>query len=193
MLEPGPHLNRLTGAEKSFLLEVAQSAVANAVKNQESPDPRAMAEAAELELAPRLTAKRGAFVTLQLAGKLRGCIGYIEGHMPLIDAVARNGRAAAMEDTRFSPVTLSELPHLEIEVSALTPLQPVAHPEDIVIGRHGILLEKHGRKSVFLPQVAPEQGWDLETTLGHLALKAGLGPHDWQEDAHFLVFEAEVF
>ena len=56
-----------------------------------------------------------------------------------------------------------------------------------------MVLEKAGRKAVFLPQVAPEQGWDLATTLGHLALKAGLPPNGWQEGARFKVFEAEVF
>jgi AMMECR1 domain-containing protein len=75
----------------------------------------------------------------------------------------------------------------------LTSLVPVAGPEEIVIGRHGIVLSKGGRKSVFLPQVAPEQGWDRETTLTHLALKAGLGPDAWREGCEFLVFEADVF
>lgn len=193
MLEPGQQLSHLTGPEKSFLLDLARQAVAQAVRNQEPPDPQLLATEAGIELEPRLAAKRGAFVTLHRDGQLRGCIGYIEGHLPLVDAVAHNGRAAATQDTRFPPVTVAELPLLDIEVSALTPLQTVARPEDIVVGRHGILLEKQGHKAVFLPQVASEQGWDLATTLGHLALKAGLGPHDWQEDALFQVFEAEVF
>ncbi len=193
MLEPGPQLNNLSTTERDFLREVALLAVQNAVKEQDPPNTRDLARMAGVDLTPRLLVKRGAFVTLHLAGKLRGCIGYIEGHLPLVDAVARNGRAAALEDPRFAPVSLAELPQLDLEVSALTPLRTVARPEDIIIGRHGILFEKQGHKAVFLPQVAPEQGWDLETTLGHLALKAGLSPGDWHEGALFQVFEAEVF
>ena len=193
MLEPGPLLNHLTAGEKGYLLDVARLAIEAAVKDQDPPDTGALAQMAEIDLAPRLNTKRGAFVTLHLQDRLRGCIGYIEGRVSLLQAVARNARAAALEDPRFPPVNRGELAHLEIEISALTPLRPVARTEDIVIGRHGILLEKQGRKSVFLPQVAIEQGWDLETTLGHLAQKAGLGPADWQEDARFRVFEAEVF
>ena len=193
MLEPGAPLNKLTSSERTYLLEVARQAVETAVRDQDPPDTRGLARMSEIDLAPRLLTKRGAFVTLHLDGNLRGCIGYIEGHLPLVDAVARNGRAAALEDPRFAPVSAAELPRLEIEVSALTPLRVVARPEDIIIGRHSILLEKQGQKAVFLPQVAPEQGWNLETTLGHLALKAGLGPADWHEGARFQVFEAEVF
>jgi len=193
MRESGTNLNHLTAAERSFLRDVARLAVAAAVNQQEPPDPLVQARRTGLKLGPRLTAKRGAFVTLSLRGRLRGCIGYIEGHLPLVDAVVRNGRAAALEDPRFAPVSAAELPRLDLEISALTPLRAVARPQDIVIGRHGILLAKNGRKAVFLPQVAIEQGWDLETTLGHLALKAGLSPGDWHEDAQFQVFEAEVF
>lgn len=193
MLEPGPQLNRLTDAEKALLREIAGAAVAAAVRNTDPPDGRALAEERGVDPAPRLLTRRGAFVTLHLSGQLRGCIGYIEGVVPLLDAVARNGRAAAIADPRFPPVTPAELPRLDLEVSALTPLRPVDSAEEIVVGRHGILLTKGAHKAVFLPQVAPEQGWDLVTTLGHLALKAGLGPHDWQEGTRFEVFEAEVF
>ncbi len=193
MREPEPHFDQLTDAEKELLRKVARVTIEAAVRGEAAPDTGALARLAGVDLEPRLAARRGAFVTLHLAGQLRGCIGYIEGHMPLIDAVARNGRAAALEDPRFPPVNTDELPHLDLEVSALTPLHEVERAQDIVIGRHGILLAKQGRQAVFLPQVAPEQGWDLETTLGHLALKAGFGPTDWQKDACFKVFEAEVF
>jgi AmmeMemoRadiSam system protein A len=184
---------KLTAEEKAFLLDVARRAVAAAVKGQEPPAVEELAAEAGIDLEPRLVQKRGAFVTLHLGESLRGCIGYIEGHKPLAEAVAANGRSSAVGDPRFVPVSERELPHLSIEVSALTPLVPVAGPEEIVIGRHGIVLEAGGRSSVFLPQVATEQGWDLETTLGHLALKAGLGPQGWQEGARYKVFEAEVF
>jgi AmmeMemoRadiSam system protein A len=193
-MRDSPHNSALlTDTEKAFLREVARQAVVAGVKDQPPPNVAALAREAEVALAPRLNVRRGAFVTLSLRGRLRGCIGYIEGHVSLVEAVARNGRAAALDDPRFEPVASAELPRLEYEVSALTPLQTVARAEDIVIGRHGILLEKHGRRAVFLPQVATEQGWDLKSTLGHLALKAGLEPGDWHEGARFQVFEAEVF
>lgn len=184
---------RLTSAEKEFLLDVAAAAIEAAVKGQAPPDPVALALARNLPLEPRLLEKRGAFVTLHKQGRLRGCIGYIEGIKPLVEAVIDNGRSAAVADPRFAPVDGGELPRIEIEVSALTPLQPIDGPEQIELGRHGIVLIKGGARAVFLPQVAPEQGWDLNLTLGHLALKAGLGPNGWQEGACFEVFEAEVF
>ncbi len=183
----------LTQAEKEFLLDLARQAVAAAVLGQNPPDPEPLAADAGVDLAPRLNEKRGVFVTLHLAGQLRGCIGYIAGIKPLVEAVLDNGASAAILDTRFSPVTGPELGHLVVEISALTPPRQVAQIEDIEIGRHGILLSKSGRQAVFLPQVAVEQGWDLYTTLGHLALKAGLAPNGWQDGAIFQVFEAEVF
>ena len=81
---------------------------------------------------------------------------------------------------------------IDIEISMLTPPRPVASWRDIVIGKHGMVLTKGGRSAVFLPQVAPEQGWGIEETLTHLAMKAGLSPGAWREGAEFLVFEAQV-
>ena len=183
----------LSPSEKSFLRKLAHLTIEAAVHHQELPDPLDVAQQLELEISTRLEQKRGAFVTLHLGGQLRGCIGYIEGHKSLMEAVVDNGRSAAMADPRFSPVTPQELPQLDLEISALTPLVEVDDPLDIEIGKHGIFLLSGRQRSVFLPQVATEQGWDLETTLGHLALKAGLAPNGWQEGARFKVFEAEIF
>ena len=90
-------------------------------------------------------------------------------------------------------MTPEELPGTDIEISALTPQKPVDSYEAIEVGRHGVVLSKAGRRAVFLPQVAPEQGWDRDTMLSHLAAKAGLPQEAWREDAQFTVFEAEVF
>ena len=105
------------------------------------------------------------------------------------------GRAvdAAFRDPRFLPLTQEEFREVELEISALTPAVPVDSWRDIVIGRHGMTLTKFGRSAVFLPQVAPEQGWGIEETLTHLAMKAGLPPDAWREGATFTVFEAVVF
>ena len=146
-----------------------------------------------LEITSGMRQTMGAFVTLKERGELRGCIGEIIPRRPLFEAVMDHALNAALHDPRFSPVTADELPQLEFEISALTPPQPVASYREIVIGRHGMVLSKRGRSAVFLPQVAPEQGWDLPTTLTYLAQKAGLRPDDWKDGAEYLVFEAIVF
>ena len=98
-----------------------------------------------------------------------------------------------MPDPRFLPVPERELGTLRIEISALTPPRPVGSWRDIVLGRDGMTLEKGNSFAVFLPQVAPEQGWDLPTTLSYLSRKAGLDPDAWREGAKFETFQAEVF
>ena len=130
----------------------------------------------------------GAFVTLRKDGRLRGCIGYIGPVKPVWEAVLDNAEAAALRDHRFRPVGADELDDLDIEVSVLT--DPVAIPDwtGFEIGRHGVVLVKDGRRAVFLPDVAVEQGWDREQTLTRLAQKAGLPPDGWREGAQFLVF-----
>ena len=183
----------LDPAEKGFLLALARHAVTAAVAGQGAPESETWAATEGRELTSRLRENCGAFVTLTQAGRLRGCIGTIEGSMPLAAAVAENSVGAATRDTRFEPVQPEELDDLHIEISVLTPLRSVASRAEIVLGRHGIILQKGTARAVFLPQVAPEQGWDLETTLTHLALKAGLGPDGWREGASWQVFEAEIF
>ncbi len=136
---------------------------------------------------------RGAFVTLKIQGHLRGCIGYIMPDFPCIEAIIENTVSACSRDPRFPPVTEKDLENIDIEISVLTPPARVDSAEDIIVGRHGIVLKKGYHRSVFLPQVAPEQGWDRETTLRHLSRKAGLGPEDWRKNTQFEVFEAQVF
>jgi AmmeMemoRadiSam system protein A len=107
--------------------------------------------------------------------------------------VITNAIYAAFADRRFSPVQKEECKEITIEISALTPPSPVASAQEIRIGTDGMVLSKDGHSAVFLPQVAPEQGWDLETTLANLSMKAGLAPDAWKEGASFQVFQAEVF
>lgn len=142
-----------------------------------------------------ITTKMGAFVTLndRATGALRGCIGEILPMRPLVDAVVERAVDSALHDPRFMPVTERELGGIRVEVSALTPPKPVASWRDIVLGRDGMTLEKDGAFAVFLPQVAPEQGWDLETTLSYLSRKAGLSADAWRDGAKFETFQAEVF
>jgi AmmeMemoRadiSam system protein A len=146
-------------------------------------------------------ARRGVFVTLlrSAAGEgageeeLRGCIGRIEPDLPLEEAVCEAAVDAALHDDRFEPVTLDELGRIEIEVTVLSRPRPVASWREIVIGAHGIILEKDRRRALFLPQVATEQGWSLEETLAALSRKAGLGVAAWKENASFSVFTGQVF
>ena len=137
----------------------------------------------------------GVFVTLndRTTGTLRGCIGEIMPMRPLVEAVVKRAVDSALHDPRFMPVTERELSEIRVEVSALMPPKPVASWRDIVLGRDGMTLEKDGAFAVFLPQVAPEQGWDLETTLSYLSRKAGLSADAWRDGAKFETFQAEVF
>ncbi|MCW8985045.1 MAG: AmmeMemoRadiSam system protein A [Thermoanaerobaculales bacterium] len=140
-----------------------------------------------------LNEPRGAFVTLKIDGRLRGCIGHVIGVAPLWRAVRDNAIAAAFEDPRFAPLEADELPSTKIEISALTPLRPVVYDE-VIVGRDGILLENGISRGLLLPQVAVEYGWDRETFLDHTCRKAGLEPGCWRDpDTVISTFSAQVF
>ena len=132
-------------------------------------------------------------MTLQEKGRLRGCIGYILARSPLYQTVIDNAVNAALHDYRFAPVQAKELKDIQIEISVLSPLRDIGGPEEFIVGKHGVWMHKGGRSAVFLPQVAPEQGWDRETTLQQLSMKAGLPPDAWKHGARFEVFTAQVF
>jgi AmmeMemoRadiSam system protein A len=135
----------------------------------------------------------GAFVTLHVKGELRGCIGHIEADEPLARVITRCAIAACSADPRFSSLASTELPDLSIELSLLYPLIPVRSPEEILVGRDGLVVEKGWQRGLLLPQVATEWNWDRETFLAHTCRKAGL-PHDaWKHGARLWRFEAEVF
>lgn len=143
---------------------------------------------------PRLAETGACFVTLEEDGDLRGCIGNIEAFEPLGENLLRNAVNASRSDPRFPPVEAEELPYISIELSILTPASPIASEEEFRIGQDGIILRAAGRGAVFLPQVAPEQHWDRETTLRYLSRKAGLPDDAWRRpDARLFTFQAEVF
>jgi AmmeMemoRadiSam system protein A len=101
---------------------------------------------------------------------------------------------AATKDPRFPPLTVNELKDLELEVSVLTPMKPVPGPDAIVVGRDGVLMRLGDRGAVFLPQVAPQQGWNRTQMLEQLSEKAGLPAGAWRDPrAKFSVFQADVF
>jgi AmmeMemoRadiSam system protein A len=132
-------------------------------------------------------------VTLKKRGALRGCIGSIMPIESLVDGVIRNAVNAAVQDPRFPPLTADEEPDVDIEISVLTPPADVQAPDDIRVGRDGVILARGNARSVFLPQVAPEQGWDRATMLKHLAMKAGLPGDAWRSGVSLQVFQAQVF
>lgn len=175
----------LTDAQKRKLLEVARTSLYHAVAGAPPPD--------LVTNDPGLLQARGAFVTLTIRGDLRGCIGHVAAVEPLIASVADNAQAAGLQDPRFPPVTPHELESITIEVSALTPMQPVGNPEDIEVGRHGLMITKGHCRGLLLPQVPVEWGWEREEFLAQTCVKAGLPPNAWKQGATLECFEAEVF
>jgi uncharacterized protein len=149
----------------------------------------------ELDLtppSPHLTEPRGAFTSLHLGERLRGCIGYVFPTDSLYKTVADTARAAAFDDPRFEPVTPAEAPNLRVEISVLSLLQPI-RPDEVVVGKHGLIVTYGSRRGLLLPQVAIEWKWDRETFLAQTCLKAGLPAIAWQHGAELQGFTAEVF
>jgi AmmeMemoRadiSam system protein A len=140
-----------------------------------------------------VTSPGAAFVTIHKRGELRGCIGHVEANEPLGRVIARCAVAACSLDPRFPALTADELPDIDVELSLLTPLEPIAGPNEIEIGRHGLVVEKGSRRGLLLPQVAVEWKWDAPTFLAHTCHKAGLPRDAWKEGAKMWRFEAEVF
>lgn len=170
--------------DRQLLLKLARAAIVARVKTQTLPAPGRAGVFAQLA---------GAFVTIHKRGQLRGCIGHVEADEPLGRVIARCAVAAASSDPRFSPVAPDELPHLHIELSVLGPLERIQRPEEIEIGRHGLVVEQGWNRGLLLPQVAVEWKWDRETFAAETCRKAGLPPQAWATGAKMWRFEAEVF
>ncbi len=176
----------LTDQEKTILLETARRSIETAFEGKYWLP-------SDTQLTQTLKVECGAFVTLHLHGRLRGCVGNLVGVRPLYKTVAEMARAAAFEDDRFRPLTREELEQVHIEISVLSPLRQISSPDELVLGRDGVLMVKDGRSGTFLPQVADETGWTREEFLGHCARdKAGIGWNGWK-DADLYVYQAEVF
>jgi AmmeMemoRadiSam system protein A len=138
----------------------------------------------------------GAFVTLKTrdAGQLRGCIGTFATDTPLHKCVQQMAVSAATRDPRFRPVEEGELEGLQLEISVLSPRRRIQDPSEVVVGKHGVCISRGMHSGVLLPQVATDHGWDRETFLEHVCLKAGLPTDAWRDnDVVLEVFSAEVF
>lgn len=175
----------LSSAEKGQLLRIARETLTEYLTAGTTP-------AYEVEEAG-LIQEVAAFVTLRgRDGELRGCIGRVEVSQPLYQTVQDCVISAATNDFRFSPVTAAELDQLLIEISALSPFRLISDPNEIQIGRHGLLIRKDFRVGLLLPQVASERDWSREEFLHAICIKAGL-PSNSYGDADLYVFCAEVF
>ncbi len=126
-------------------------------------------------------------------GRLCGCIGQVVPSDSLAVTVARCAVGAAAKDPRFRPVCPEELAELEIELSVLSPLQPI-EPEAVEAGQHGLMVVRDYHRGVLLPQVATEHRWTRERLLEETCRKAGLPPDAWKEPGtQILAFTAEIF
>ncbi len=181
----------LTPEEQETLLTIARDSasawlISNEVLEIDEDD---------YELTPRLRAPGAAFVTLKNEDELRGCIGHVVAMMPLYRSVAQNAVQAA-RDPRFygNPVTESEIPGILLEISVLSPMRRLLDPDEVEVGRHGLVMVQGQNQGLLLPQIPIEQGWGRNEFLAHTCLKAGLPPDAWRDPGTEIYnFSAQVF
>lgn len=175
-----------TEKEKEILFSIAGNSIKSGIagKNETRIDAG--------KIPDHLKEPMGAFVTLKIDGRLRGCIGRFISKDPLYEAVRASAYSSAFEDPRFSPLTAEELGMAEMEITVLGPLKKINKEEEIILGRHGIYIRKDSRSGTMLPQVATENGWSVEEFLGYTSRdKAGLGWDGWR-DAELFIYEGVV-
>jgi len=178
-----PANTEFSPAERTLLLSLAHESIRSALERREIPLESPTAHLAE---------PRGVFTSLYLREALRGCVGYVFPTTPLYRAVIETARAAAFDDNRFDPVKPDEAAGLHVELSILSPPQPIL-AEAVEVGRHGLLISWHGFRGLLLPQVPVEHGWNRITFLEQTCRKAGLPFDAWQKGATLEAFSAEVF
>ena len=175
----------LSSNSRKFLLALARESIRCHLESGDWPG--IPAHDKEIEIT------RGCFVTLHKKGELRGCVGTFDASKPLVENVKRMAVAAAFQDSRFSPVTKSELGEIHIEISVLGPLVKMNSLEELVIGRHGVYVKLGARSGTFLPEVAVEQKWSREEFLMWCARhKAGLNVDEISK-AEVYLYEVEKF
>jgi AmmeMemoRadiSam system protein A len=177
-----PYLSEIDGQS---LLGLARKAVVEAVTRKKLPD--------TIPQEGIFGERRGVFVTLHAHGELRGCIGTTESDEPLGEATVRCAASAALHDPRFPAMRCEELGALSIEISVLSPLTPI-RPQEIEIGRHGLVVSDENHRGLLLPQVAPEHGLNREQFLAETCRKAKLPRDAWQwSSTRIQGFTCEVF
>ncbi|MCA1743438.1 MAG: AmmeMemoRadiSam system protein A [Desulfonatronovibrio sp.] len=176
---------KLTDSEKKYLKEAAWLSIKSKFQDGlEFPEPPT----------DRMIERLGAFVTLKINGRLRGCIGNIIGDVPLWKTVIKMAAQAAFNDPRFPPLTQEELELVSFEISILSPITLVDDPLSIIPGKHGLLIRNGQNSGLLLPQVAAEWKWNREQLLSNTCLKAGLSQECWKDkNTEIFWFQAEVF
>jgi AmmeMemoRadiSam system protein A len=174
----------LTEEQKKKLLKLARTSIADGLSNTSG--------SLSDELLEEISFCRGLFVTLRIQGKLRGCIGQMSSTVPLPQAVYTVARDSAFHDPRFPAFTKDELDQTRIEISVLSPSVPARDKSEIVLGVHGVRMEYDSRSAVFLPQVALEQGWNIEELFFYLEQK-GRFPEGSSDKAQLSIFTADIF
>jgi len=178
----------LTQEQRQRLLRIARRSIEAVLDGEHaSLDP--------FQLDDALTRASGAFVSLHTKdGDLRGCVGSIQAVAPLCEAVRSSAINAAFRDPRFLPVVREELVHLHIEISVMSPIEPVTSIDEIEVGRDGLIVRHAGRAGLLLPQVATEHRWDRHVFLRQTCVKAGLPSDAWRSpECRIERFSAEVF
>ncbi|MBP7792238.1 MAG: AmmeMemoRadiSam system protein B [Candidatus Goldbacteria bacterium] len=172
---------------KSRMLKIARDSIAEFLKTGRIKEVR--------EKEKIFNEKYGLFVTLNERGQLRGCIGVTEPIYTLNEALPQIACASAFNDPRFAPVSEKELKDINIEISILSKPEKVKSADEIVMGKHGVIVKKGSRSGLFLPQVAEETGWSKEEFLSNLCMeKAGLPPDAWKnKDTELFVFTVYNF
>ncbi|MFA6136531.1 MAG: AmmeMemoRadiSam system protein B [Sulfurimonas sp.] len=177
----------LNETEKKELREIAKLSLYEATINNKK------VSIDESRLPSKFKEPLGAFVTLYKNGRLRGCIGTFEPDEPLYKVVMNMAVASAKFDSRFQEVTPDELKDIEIEISVLTPRKKINSLNEIVLGKHGIYIQKGAKNGTFLPHVASQMKWSVKEFVGNCAKeKVGISS-DGYKDAEIYTFEAIVF
>jgi len=176
----------LNADEKIFLLQLARNTIRLFLDGNDLLHPEPFSET--------LATPSGAFVTLHKQGELRGCIGYVKPFKPLQDAIVDLAVSAAFNDPRFPALNEKEFSLTDLEISVLTPLEPVNDVSEIQIGRDGLLIKQGFYEGLLLPQVATEYGWDVPTFLEQTCHKAGLPTNAWKDkNSEIRSFSAIIF
>lgn len=188
LIEKGPAMDDLAfiEKEKKLLFSIAR----NSISAKLYEDKEYVID--EKRVPESLKKEYGAFVTLKIDGRLRGCIGRFLSSDPLFRVVKASALSSAFEDHRFSPLTKEEYQKVDIEITVLGPMKKISDPGEIVLGKHGIYIKKDFRAGTMLPQVATENGWNVEQFLGYTSRdKAGLGWDGWK-NAELFIYEGMV-
>jgi len=176
----------LTSDDKRTLLDIARKSIVSKLKGFEMTYPE--------KISPALNDNLGAFVTLRMDDRLRGCIGTFMADEPLYRIIARMAREAAFSDPRFASLTIEDYDKLDLEISVLTPMKRISDPQTVEVGRDGLYVRQGMYAGVLLPQVPLEYRWDRKHFLEQTCLKAGLPIDAWKSaETELFVFQAEIF